>query len=132
MTKLRITKESAVDKETIKVIVDGSCIARTAKRETIIDVTEDAKQLYLQGLFLKTNKVTLPNENGIYSLMWKQNYIFVITLVLLILFLAFKVLLVDDTYTSTDRIVMLLGGGIAIKVLWNDLLILGRKISIEK
>lgn len=132
MIKLRISKETAVERESIKVIIDERCVARTAKRESTIDVVQGSQQLYLKGLFLKTNKVSLPNENARYNLLWKQNYIFVVMLVLLILLFAFKVLLVDDSYTSADRVLLLLGGGIIIKVFWNDLLILGRKIRIEK
>lgn len=128
MTKLQVAKEVAVDKETIKMMIDESCVARTAKRESTIDIAQGSEQIYLKGLFLKTNKMLLPKDERTLKLMWKQNYLFVVILLVLILFFSFKVLLVDGSYTSADRIVLLLGGGVAVKVFWNDLLILGRKI----
>lgn len=132
MSKLYVSKEVAVDKETIKVMIGDTCIARSQKVESSVDIIPNGKPIYMQGLFLKTNKILLPKDEVTLKLLWKQNYLFVVILVLLILFFAFKILVIDESYTTTDRIVLLLGGGIAIKLLWNDLLILGRKIRIEK
>lgn len=130
MYSLKIQAEKAIDTRTIKVMVDGEERGRTEKQIVNVMGYESDDEVYLRALLLKTNKLKCPKKNGVYCLTWKQNYIPVIVFIAII-FLLFMPL-ANDGYEASERLIVLGLGVLLVKLLWNDLLIFGRKIRINK
>lgn len=130
MYTLKVKKEKLVEERTIKIVIDGVERGRTSRGEEEIIGKQGDDKLVIKALFLKTNKLECPKSNGVYNLTWKQNYIPIVIFVAIIFMLFMP--LANDGYETSERLVVLVGGGVLVKLLWNDLLILGRKIKIEK
>ncbi|WOO86422.1 hypothetical protein RZE82_04755 [Mollicutes bacterium LVI A0039] len=130
MKTLNIKKEVAVEHRTIKVMINDNKRAITSREEQQIDLLDEDENIYLKALFCKTNTVKIPLLVEEYNLTWKQNYVYVIGFIIVLAVLVTK--FVVGSYEISERIVVLAGGAIAVGVFWNELLILGRKIKVEK
>ncbi len=131
MKTLNIQKEVAVEQNTIKVMINDNKRAIPSRKEQQIDLLEEDKSIYLKALFFKTNTVEISGDDEAYTLTWKQNYVYVIGLMLAIAALA-VIFIGDGSYDPSIRVFVLAGGAIAVGLLWNDLMVLGRKIQVEK
>lgn len=132
MYKIHIQQEKATSLPFTKIYIGNEKVGRTnMSSNNSVDSSIYDQEIYLKGLFLKTNSVKCPSRDYVYSLTWKQNYIYVILFMMLILYLVFKAIGTND-YTVGIRITIAIFVGPVINFMWNDLLLLGRKINIKE
>lgn len=132
MYKVLVQKEVATTLQLTKIYIDEKKVGRTnTSTDNSFDSDEYGKSLYMKGLFFRTNKVKTPEKDSVYNLTWKQNYLFIIIFMIVILVSAFR-FVGDESYTMGMRVLVLAVFAPIINLFWNDLLIIGRKIQIKE
>lgn len=132
MYKVLVQKEVATTLQLTKIYIDEKKVGRTnTSTNNSFDSDEYGKSLYMKGLLFRTNKVKTPEKDSVYNLTWKQNYLFIILFMIVILTSAFR-FVGDESYTMGMRVLVIAVFSPIINLFWNDLLIIGRKIQIKE
>lgn len=132
MYRIHVKNEVATTLPFTKIYVDDEKVGKTSVvKDNSFDSDKYEKKIYLKGIFFKTNSVSSPSKDSVYNLTWKQNYLFTGVFVFLLITIVLWAV-GDNAYSMGIRIVVMFTLAPVINFVWNDLLILGRKIEIKE
>lgn len=131
MYTLQLQKEKVVGIVPIKLMVNENNVGKTSIRSSKLELEESISKVKLKALVVSTNEVQAPQVEGDYHLEWKQNYTFVCILFGLFCGNGYFILELLGKVSQVNIIALGSVNLLIMLILWNDLLLIGRKIVIE-